>query len=50
MYCRKIRAGKVPPKTGPPWNRSVIGACLAGSPTQTEVASCGVKPVNQASS
>src|SRR4029453_2433089 len=44
-----MRAGKVPPKTGPPPNRSVMGVCLAGLPTQTEVASCGVKPVNQAS-
>ncbi len=42
-------AGKVPPSTGAPLKRVLIGTSLLGNPTHTAVVICGVQPTNQAS-
>ena len=49
MKSCQMAAGKVPPSTGPPLYRLVIGTSLLGKPTQTAVVICGVQPTNQAS-
>ena len=49
MKACQMTAGKVPPSTGPPLYRVVIGTVPCGKPTQTATVSCGVQPTNQAS-
>src|SRR3954451_14870431 len=49
MIRPQIRAGYVPPSTGPPLYSVVIGVLVSAWPTQTQVVKCSSPPQNQAS-
>src|SRR5581483_3776144 len=49
MIRPQIRAGKVPPSTGPPLKSVVIGVVLSAWPTQTQAVKWLSPPQNQAS-